>query len=217
MLERRVSGFPLEQVVGWVDFCGQRIHISAGVFVPRRRTEFLARRAAAHIFPGAVVVDMCCGSGAVGAALAQACGPIVLHASDVDTAAVLCARANLEPLGGTVHQGDLFDPLPSMLRLQVDLLVANAPYVPSGSVGLMPPEARLHEPLVALDGGSDGLDIQRRLAAEAPNWLVPHGKLLFETSDRQAEATAGILEDCGFAAVIESCEELDATVVVGTR
>jgi release factor glutamine methyltransferase len=59
--------------------------------------------------------------------------------------------------------------------------------------------------------------MQRRLAAEAPNWLVPHGKLLFETSDLQAEATAGILEDCGFAAVIESCEELDATVVVGTR
>jgi release factor glutamine methyltransferase len=217
MLERRVSGFPLEQVVGWADFCGQRIHISPSVFVPRRRTEFLARLASALAFPGAVVVDMCCGSGAVGTAVARSIGPLVLHAADVDPAAVLCARANLEPLGGTVHQGDLFDPLPSTLRLQVDLVVANAPYVPSGSVGLMPPEARLHEPLVALDGGADGLDIQRRLAAEAPRWLVPHGKLLLETSDRQAEATAEILEGCGFAAVIESCVELDATVVVGTR
>ena len=217
MLELRVSGIPLEQVVGWADFCGQRIRMSPGVFVPRRRTEFLASQAAAHVFPGAVVVDMCCGSGAVGAALARACGSLVLHAADVDTAAVRCARANVEPLVGTVHQGDLFGPLPSTLRQRVDLVVANAPYVPTGSVELMPPEARLHEPLVALDGGTDGLDIQRRLAAEAPNWLVPHGKLLLETSDRQAEATAGILEDCGFAAVIESCEELDATVVVATR
>ncbi|WP_308113737.1 putative protein N(5)-glutamine methyltransferase [Arthrobacter sp. ISL-30] len=217
MVALRLSGLPLEQVVGWAAFCGQRISVSPGVFVPRRRTEFLVRLAAARAFPGAVVVDMCCGSGAVGTALVNACGPLELHAADVEPAAVSCARRNVEPLGGNVHQGDLFAALPPELRGNVNLLVANAPYVPTDSIGLMPPEARLYEPHVTLDGGADGLDIQRRLASEAPYWLMPGGSLLVETSEDQAEASAEILELCGFAASVESSEDLDATVVIGTQ
>jgi release factor glutamine methyltransferase len=165
MVERRVAGLPLEHVLGWAEFAGRRVAVDPGVFVPRRRTELLVREAAARARPGAVVVDLCCGSGAVGVAVAAAVPGIELHAADVDPAAVRCARRNVTAFGGQVHEGDLDAPLPAALRGRVDVLVANAPYVPTGAVGLMPPEARLPEPRVALDGGADGLDVQRRACA----------------------------------------------------
>jgi release factor glutamine methyltransferase len=217
MVERRVAGLPLEHVVGWAEFAGQRVAVDTGVFVPRRRTELLAREAAARARPGAVVVDLCCGSGAVGVAVAAIVPGIELHAADVDPAAVRCARRNVSAVGGQVYEGDLDAPLPASLRARVDVLVANAPYVPTGAVGLMPPEARLHEPRVALDGGADGLDIQRRVAATAPRWLAPGGHLLIETSERQAPHTAAAIGAAGLTARVVHDAELDATVVVGRR
>ncbi|GAA5190470.1 putative protein N(5)-glutamine methyltransferase [Arthrobacter gyeryongensis] len=215
LLGQRVSGLPLEYPLGWAEFCGQHITVEPGVFVPRRRTEHLVQEAARLVRPGAVVVDLCCGSGAVGAALVAAVGGIELHAADVDPAAVRCARRNIGLAGGQVHEGDLFSALPDTLRGRVDVLVANAPYVPTDSIGMMPPEARLHEPRVALDGGSDGLDVQRRIAREAPSWLAPGGRLLIETSVRQAPTTAALFGDAGLSALVVHSEEFDATVVLG--
>ncbi len=218
MLELRCAGHPLEQVVGFAEFAGLRIALAPGVFVPRRRSEFLVERAAALARPGAVLLDLCCGSGAIGAALAARLGPdVVLHAADVDPAAVACARRNLAPYGGLVHLGDLDAPLPPALRGRVDLLLANAPYVPTGEIPLLPPEARDHEPATALDGGADGLAVQRRVAAAAPRWLAPGGRLLIETSGRQAPATAALLAGQGLDTRVEQDEERDATVVVGVR
>jgi release factor glutamine methyltransferase len=217
MVERRVAGLPLEHVLGWAAFAGRRVAVDPGVFVPRRRTELLAREAAARARPGAVVVDLCCGSAAVGVAVAAIVPGIELHAADVDPAAVRCARRNVSAVGGQVYEGDLDAPLPASLRGGVDVLVANAPYVPTGAVGLMPPEARLHEPLVALDGGADGLDIQRRVAAAAPRWLAPGGHLLIETSERQAPHTAAAIGAAGLTARVVHDAELDATVVIGRR
>ncbi|KDN85928.1 N5-glutamine S-adenosyl-L-methionine-dependent methyltransferase [Kitasatospora cheerisanensis KCTC 2395] len=217
MLELRCAGHPLEQVVGFAEFAGLRIALAPGVFVPRRRSEFLVERAAALGAPGTVVLDLCCGSGAIGAALAARLGAVELHAADVDPAAAACARRNLAPYGGAVHLGDLDAPLPGDLRGRVGLLVANAPYVPTGEIPLLPPEARDHEPQVALDGGADGLAVQRRVAAVAPRWLAPGGHLLIETSGRQAPATAALMTARGLAARIEQDEERDATVVIGTR
>jgi release factor glutamine methyltransferase len=217
MVERRVAGLPLEHVLGWAEFAGLRIAVDPGVFVPRRRTELLAREAAALARPGAVVVDLCCGSGAVGVAVAGAVPGIELHAADVDPAAVRCARRNVAAVGGLVYEGDLDGPLPPTLRGRVDVLLANAPYVPTDAVGLMPPEARLHEPRVALDGGPDGLDIQRRVAAAAPRWLRPGGHLLIETSERQAPHTAAAITAAGLTARVVQDAELDATVVIGHR
>jgi release factor glutamine methyltransferase len=97
------------------------------------------------------------------------------------------------------------------------VLVANAPYVPSGEIGLLPQEARDHEPLVALDGGDDGLDIQRRVIAQARRWLAPGGALLIETSERQAPRTAAAFTGHGLRARVAVCEERDATVVIGRR
>ena len=215
MVEQRVAGVPLEQVLGWAEFCGLRIFVDPGVFVPRRRTEFLVRQAAALARPRAVVVDLCCGSGAVGAALAATLDRVELHAVDTDNAAVRCARRNLT--GSHVYQGDLYEPLPAGLRGRVDVLVANAPYVPDGEIGLMPPEARLHEPREALAGGADGLDVLRRVAASAQQWLAPGGHLLVETSKAQGALTVGMVGRCGLVPRLARSDELDTTVVVGSR
>jgi release factor glutamine methyltransferase len=223
MADGRAAGLPLEQVIGWAEFCGLRIAVAPGVFVPRRRTEFLVSRAVALATGGPapggplVVVDLCCGTGAVGAALAASLRSAELHASDVDPAAVACARRNLEAAGGHVYQGDLYAPLPAALRGRVTLLAANVPYIPTGQIGLLPAEARLHEPRVALDGGADGLDVLRRVAAAAPEWLAPGGHLLTETSERQAPQAAGIMAGSGLAAQVATSDELNATVVTGTR
>lgn len=222
MLDRRVSGLPLEHVLGWAEFCGLRMAVDPGVFVPRRRTELLAQEATTLANGAAggggtpVVVDLCCGSGAVGASLAAALDRIDLHAVDIDAAAVACARRNVAGRG-RVYAGDLYGPLPSALLGRVDVLIANAPYVPTDAIGLLPAEARIHEPLVALDGGADGLDVQRQVAAGASRWLAPGGHLLIETSERQTESTAAAIEEHGLVPRVVSSQELYATVVVGTR
>ncbi|SDB89309.1 release factor glutamine methyltransferase [Sanguibacter gelidistatuariae] len=217
-VSRRVAGIPLEHILGWAEFCGLRIAVTPGVFVPRRRTELLAAEAGRLSRAGSVVVDLCCGSGAVAAAIAAIFAGTVadvdLHAADIDPDAVRCARRNVEP-GGHVHQGDLYDALPAGLRGRVDVLAVNAPYVPTDAIGLMPPEARTHEPHVALDGGLDGLDIQRRVAASARRWLAPGGHLLIETSAAQAETTRQLVAGAGLVARVVRSEDLDATVVVG--
>jgi release factor glutamine methyltransferase len=214
MVDRRVSGLPLEHVLGWAEFYGLRVAVAPGVFVPRRRTELLVREAAAVARPGAVVLDLCCGSGALGAALLTAVDSIELHAVDISRDAVRCARINLAD-AGDVYEGDLFEPLPTTLRGRVDVLLANAPYVPSEAVRLMPPEARIHEPGVALDGGADGLDVLRRVCAGAPQWLAPGGRLLVETSARQLPETVRIVERSGLVALVARSAELEATAVIG--
>ncbi|MCW3767365.1 putative protein N(5)-glutamine methyltransferase [Paenarthrobacter sp. PAE-2] len=215
MVQQRISGIPLEHILGWAEFSGSRMVVEPGVFVPRRRTEFLVRQAALVAKPGAVVVDLCCGSGAIGAALSDQLGSCQLYGADIDPLAVACAARNIGPRGGQVFQGDLFEPLPPELRGRVDVLLVNAPYVPTGSIAMMPPEARLHEPLTALDGGSDGLDVQRRVVRDSPEWLSPGGTLLIETSDEQASATASLMVDAGLRASVLFDGDFGATVVLG--
>lgn len=217
MVRARAEGRPLEHVVGWAEFGGLRIAVDAGVFVPRRRSEFLVETAAGVTPGGALVVDLCCGSGALAAALAaRVRGPVEVYAADVDAAAVACARRNLAGTGGRVFHGDLFDPLPAALRGRIDVLLANVPYVPTGDIALLPAEARVHEARPALDGGADGLDVLRRVAAETPQWLAPGGSLLFETSERQAPAALAVAGAAGLEAVLGWCEDRDATVVTAT-
>ncbi|MGQ0840001.1 putative protein N(5)-glutamine methyltransferase [Actinokineospora sp.] len=215
LVDRRAAGEPLEHLLGWAEFCGLRIAVDPGVFVPRRRTEFLVREAIALADrPGAVIVDLCCGSGAVGAALVAALDGVELHAVDIDPAAVRCARRNVA--AGRVYEGDLYAPLPADLRGRVDVLVVNAPYVPSAAIRLLPPEARLHEPRQALDGGPDGLDTQRRVTAAARDWLAPGGHLLIETSEHQAPQTIDAVVHAGLTARTTDSAQYHATVVIGT-
>jgi release factor glutamine methyltransferase len=234
-------------VLGWVEFVGARWSVGAGVFVPRRRTELMVRTALRELSgardpggsptadssqDGVVVVDLCCGCGAVGGALVRGLhdggaasgrtAHVTLHASDVDPAATQHARRNLEPWGARVHTGNLFDPLPAELRGRVDVLLCNAPYVPSAAIATMPPEAREHEPAAALDGGPDGLDVLRRVIAAAPGWLAPGGRLLFEVSPAQASAAVALAGSAGLRADVVQDDPQDddptwGTVVVATR
>jgi release factor glutamine methyltransferase len=265
MISQRVAGLPLEQVVGWAEFCGLRVAVGPGVFVPRRRTEFLAQQAvllacqaaarhaavrqaaatqgmagqgmagqgmagqgaagqgvaeqdvaaAAEAVASPVVVDLCCGSGALAAVVAAAVPDAEIHAADIDPAAVRCARRNLP--GRPVYQGDLFGPLPAALRGRVDVLAANVPYVPAAEIRLLPPEAREHEPRVAHDGGGDGLDVLRRVAAGAGAWLASGGVLLTETSGRQVPAALAVMAGCGLVPGQVSSADLAAAAVTGTN
>ncbi len=217
MVESRATGTPLEQVLGWADFHGVRVLVEPGVFVPRHRSDALVDEAIELAREGAVVVDMCCGTGALGLAVIAAVPNATLHSSDLDPAAVRCARANVEPRGGTVSEGDLFDALRSRLRGRIDVLIVNAPYVPSEQIRLMPAEARVHENLIALDGGDDGLVVHRRVAAGAPVWLAPGGHLLVESSSAQAERLADEFTSAGLAARIIIGDDDDGAVIVGTR
>ena len=223
MVDQRVAGLPLEHVLGWAEFRGLRIAVDPGVFVPRRRTEFLVEQAIAVARPGDIIVDLCCGAGAIGIALAAAVPRAELHAADIDPAAVRCARRNAAAYaparGFTAHvyRGDLDRPLPRELRGRVAVLTANVPYVPTGEIEFLPPEARTYEPRVALDGGGDGLDLLRRVAAEAPGWLAPGGYLFVETSERQAEAAGTAFAASGLVTRVVSDEDLAATVVTGQR
>ncbi|GAB4086779.1 putative protein N(5)-glutamine methyltransferase [Myceligenerans cantabricum] len=264
LLERlvaaRIGGAPLEQVLGWAELWGRRWTVTPGVFVPRHRSELLVAEALSHLrtqhgtrqttgarphtdeaapdsdtWPAdAVVVDLCCGCGALGGSvaldLAGAGVDVELHASDVDPAATECARKNLAGvlagpgtdsragrLTAVVQDGDLDSCLPASLRERADLLLCNAPYVPTGAIALMPREARDHEPRLALDGGADGLGVLRRVIAAAPTWLRPGGALLFETGHDQAEAAATAARDSGLTPRVVSDDALGATAIIAHR
>jgi len=217
LVAQRVAGLPLEHILGWVEFCRLRLIVDHGVFIPRKRTEFLVQEAAALTPPGSQVLDLCCGSGAIGVALAHRVGSIGLVAVDIDPAAVRCAARNVTGVGGRVYEGDLFDPVPAALRGQVTTLVANVPYVPTREIALLPSEAREHEPMITHDGGEDGLDVLRRVAAAAPGWLAPRGHLLVETGADQADRAGAIFAASGLEPRIARSARLYATVVIGRR
>jgi release factor glutamine methyltransferase len=216
MVRRRTGGEPLELVVGYADFGGVRVRVRPGVFVPRTRSELLVRlgAAAARATPAAVVVDLCCGSGALGMAIMAQAPQSVLYAADRDPIAVACARDNL---GSRVYQGDLYTALPTRLRGRVDVLLANVPYVATAHLALLPAEAREYEPHAALDGGADGLDVFRRVVVGAPRWLGPRGVVLSEVTEAQAGAAVAAVQEAGLDAHVASDDDLEATVVVGWR
>jgi release factor glutamine methyltransferase len=213
LVARRIAGEPLEYVLGWVDFAGLRLAVEPGVFVPRRRTELLARAAASAIAPGEVLIDLCCGCGAVAAAVAAAVPGIEVHAVDIDETAVRCARRNLG--GASVHLGDLYAVLPPALRGGVQVVTGNAPYVPTPALATMPVEARRYEPRTALDGGADGLEVLRRIVGSARQWLRAGGWLFVESSTAQAPRLVAEMAAAGLAATVRSDEEVGATVVAG--
>jgi release factor glutamine methyltransferase len=204
MVARRAAGEPLQYVIGWAPFGALRLRVGPGVFVPRPETEGLAERAAAHLRragEAAVAVDLCTGSGAIACFLAAEVPGARVIGTELDPGALVWARRNAGPLGVEVLAGDLDGPLPAELAGRVAVLTANVPYVPSGAIATLPRDVRDHEPRVSLDGGPDGLDVLRRVAALAPRWLAPGGWLLAEIGDDQGAAAAALLEAAGLAAV----------------
>lgn len=213
MLAQRVTGRPLEQILGWAEFAGLRVRVTPGVFVPRRRSELLVWVAERHLADRSVVVDLCCGSGAIGAALLGRHPSIEVYAADLDPVAVDCARTNLPP--ERVFAGDLYDALPSHLRGQVNVLVVNAPYVPTAAISVLPREARDHEHHIALDGGADGHDAHRRVAAGVRAWLAPGGLVVIETGRDQTAMTQELLTESGLRTTVHADPDLMGVAVSG--
>lgn len=212
-VQRRVDGEPLEAILGWTSFAGIRVACAPGVFVPRHRTTLMVDLAthalAGSARPGGSLLDLGCGTGAIGAAVAARLPGLEVTGVDIDPDAVACAVQNLP----RVLLGDLFAPVAGE---RFDVVAANAPYVPTDAIALMPPEAREHEHRVALDGGADGLDVQRRAIAAAPDHLTPGGVLLVESSRAQAGTTAALMRAVGLRTEIVTDDEVDGTVVRGT-
>lgn len=201
MTIEREAGVPLEHVVGWADFAGVRVPVDRGVFVPRPRSALVVEVSAELLSGGDQLLDLCCGSGGVGLAIAARV-PVDVTATDVDAGAVANARRTLAAVGGAVYRGDLFDGVPRTLLGRFAVVAVVAPYVPRDAIKLLPHEARDFEPHLALDGGPDGLAVLRRIVADVGPWLAPGGALVAEVGDDQVDAFAAILTAEGFRARI---------------
>lgn len=182
LLGRRLTGEPLAWIVGGVTFCGLRIRVDPGVYVPRQQSEALARRAVERLPADGVAIDLCTGSGAIARTLTENRPGARVVASDVDERAIACAVAN----GVEVYRGDLFTPLPSELEGRVDVIVGVVPYVPTPALPLLQRDTFAFESPLAYDGGRDGTDILRRVLRDSPRFLRPNGALLLELGGEQA-------------------------------
>jgi len=206
LVRRRGNREPLQHLTGSAAFCGFDLAVTADVLIPRPETELLAERAwtllAASSAATPQALDFGTGSGCLAIALAKHCPTSRLAALDISEPALSLARTNALQHGVADRidwmHGDGFGALPAGRRF--DLIVANPPYIPSAEIASLDPEVRDHDPRCALDGGPDGLDLIRRLAAEAGAFLLPSGHLLLEFGDAQAPAVSSLFAGQGWTA-----------------
>lgn len=210
MVVRRVTGEPVEHIVGHTDFAGIRLVVRPGVFIPRFRTELLARLTCRELRSGDRLLDYACGAGTVAAFAMSRITGLDVVAADADPQAVACARLNLRDAHVLVASSLRQVPPPLF-----DVVAANLPYVPTAEIEMLPHEARDHENLLALDGGTDGLDPLRGIAADLPTQLRRGGRFLIEVSRAQARTAVGILSAVGLrTAGVHRDRALEATVVI---
>ncbi len=195
LIGKRTSRVPLQYIVGTVEFMGLEFLVRPGVFIPRPETEFVVVEAITILEHVAdpLVVDVCTASGVIGVSIAAARPTAVVHAVDISDAAIDLARANAVRHGvqGRIffHLGDLFAAAGlEPLRTKVDVITANPPYIPSAEIPVLEPEVSVHEPLRALDGGTDGLVLLRRILSEGSPLLKTGGWFVVEIGAGQAQA-----------------------------
>jgi release factor glutamine methyltransferase len=207
VVRRRASGEPLQHILGETEFYSRVFKVEPGVFVPRPETERLVEAAAELLSPGdhgllaPLAVEIGCGTGIIGISLALELPRLTVHATDRNPLAVDLAARNAHTLGvaARVHicLGSRFDPLPKHLRGQVDLLISNPPYIRHDDIAGLPEDVKGHDPHLALDGGPDGLQFYRALAAGMGAWLRPGGHIAVEIGSDQAAEVSAILAASG--------------------
>ncbi len=202
LCEKRKTRTPLQYLLGSQPFLGRDFHVDERVLIPRPETELLAERAIAVLRkrPSPTALDLCCGSGCLAVSMALSVPGAQVHAADLSEGALAVTRINADRLHAqvNVHRGDLFGALPEGLLF--DVIVSNPPYIPAAECLELQEEVR-REPLMALDGGSDGYDFYRRIAREASRWLQPGGALLMEVGAGQARAVMALCEAAGLTSV----------------
>lgn len=212
LIKRRLGGEPVAYIVGEQEFWSRKFHVDPRVLVPRPDTETLVEAGlrVARSSPVRRIVDACTGSGAVAVALAIELPDATVWATDLSAPALEVAAKNVARHGLTdrviLVEGDLlapFSPLaPSGPRLAgeafapVDLVVANPPYVARAALAGLAPEVRC-EPVLALDGGDDGLALVRRIVAESMGLLAPGGSIAVEHGFDQAPAVRALMASAG--------------------
>ena len=212
LIARRAERIPLQHITGVQEFMGYRFRVDPDVLIPRQDTETLVTEAAKVIqevprqkltffekLRGGKewdVLDLCCGSGAVGISLAKICSNIKVTASDISEKAVEKAAENARALHTKVKfvTGDMFEPVSGK---RFDMIVTNPPYIRTNMISILQDEVKEHEPLSALDGGRDGLDFYRIIVREAADHLKDDGFLLMEIGSDQGEDLRKMLKDDG--------------------
>ncbi|MDA0284512.1 MAG: peptide chain release factor N(5)-glutamine methyltransferase [Planctomycetota bacterium] len=201
LVRRRTAHEPVAYLVGFREFFGIDFEVEPGVLIPRPDTESLVVTALelANGIPAPRILDVCTGTGCVPIAIANSCPAAILSAIELDEPVCRIAQRNIgkHNLSGRISllQGDLFEPVPD--DAQFDLITANPPYVTDTEMATLPPDVRLHEPHLALNGGSDGLDIVRRLITESVPKLAPNGYLLLEIGEQQSKAVTELFAASG--------------------
>jgi release factor glutamine methyltransferase len=207
LAQQRLSGICSAYLTGHKEFFGLDFAVSPAVLVPRPETETLVEEALSRIAglpDNTAVLDLCTGSGAAAIALKHTRPSLNVFAADISVEAVAVAQKNAERLLGSADavnffSGDLFDAL-GQAEQRFDIITANAPYIPSADIANLAPEVR-NEPLIALDGGKDGLDIIRRIIGCAPLWLRSGGALLLEIDPSHARTVGDLLLKAGFTGI----------------
>ncbi len=227
LVRRRAQGEPLQQILGEIEFYSRTFKVEPGVFIPRPETERLVEEAVKLIAPpdrrllAPVAVEIGCGTGIIGISLALEVPRLIVHATDINPAAVNLTKHNAHTLGAEarvlVQQGNRFDPLPSHLKGQVDLVVSNPPYVRAGDIPGLATEVSEHDPVEALDGGEDGLVFYRALASTVGTWLRPGGHVAVEIGDDQGQDVEDILAASGLEDIMVIRDYADRDRVVTAR
>lgn len=205
LVRRRRSHEPVAYILGEKEFYRRMLEVDSNVLVPRPETELVVDRALERIGQdsGGPVLDLCTGSGAIAIALAAEREQLQVDGVDVSAGALELARRNVERHGVAdrvaLHHGDLFEPLAQGRRYA--LIVSNPPYVTEAEWVALAPGVRDHEPRLALVGGRDGLEVIRRIVAEAPRWLAAGGGVLLEVGAGQSGAAGELLRSHGFVSV----------------
>ena len=198
-IEQRAKHIPLQHITGEQEFMGLCFLVNEHVLIPRQDTEILVEEVMKHLHDGMRILDMCTGSGCILLSLLKYSNDCTGLGVDISREALQIAEENARLLGipAEFKESNLFE----QVEGRFDLLVSNPPYIERDVIPTLMEEVREHDPMLALDGGEDGLDFYRRIITEAPEYLFRGGKILFEIGNEQADEVSRLLTENGYTEI----------------